>query len=652
MNLDDYNRECGTCYMLGVLASRTMLSPIESLNDSGDIIANIEAISVEPETIVNEINPIVKSKYYISIDNEQEKIKKPINYNFKDQADKIEFWNETLRDKIICFKPSLKKDRITENKVIKSMKIEHIEDYDSNILDDEYVPVPILDISTEEFEKKLNQGTSINLKNYNHSMYIPEFIICEDYIYLSFQGWNKDPNKFNNWICSRKSNKIEKLEIKINDIEHIIVDDNLIFMRRSILMDIEDSSSLIKISDKSLEDEKIEVVENNEYRSKDRRNSEIYFLDSLKSETLKSGLSYSSGDLVNLHTCVKTNPLTILAGMSGTGKSKLANMYSKVLNCKKEDETLLFLPINPSYTEPGDLLGYLNNTNGIYMPSDTGLVDFFNHANKNKDKMHIIIFDEMNLSQVEYWFAPFISLLELDPKDRELNLYSSEANCINKHQYKSSITITDNIRFIGTVNVDETTKDFSDRLLDRANIIILEKQSFSRLKEEIHEFNKEDEGSLESEKTNDYGSYEEYLSWINEENWLNAYSDTEIQFFDELHEIINKHDTEKGVSFRIIKKIGEYLNNIPRDDRRLLLDRSKAFDLQVKQRIITKLKGTESQFGKLLGTINSYDFDEAVDSELFEFFSKEEWKKISDFNLTKNEIIKKARELGAYGYAN
>lgn len=647
MNLDDYNKKCGSCYMLGVLANRRMLSPIENLDDSGDIIANIEVISLEPKLIVDKINPIAESKYYLSIDNEQERISKPIDYNIKSQANKIEFWNKTLKDKIICFKPSFKKGTETENSIIKNIKIENIEDHDIKILNDEYVPVPTLEMSTEEFEKKLKQGTSINLKNYNHSMYQPEYIICDEYIYFNFQLWDKDPNKFNNWICSKEADKIEKIKIKINDIDHIVAANNLIFMRRSRLMNIEDESSVVMIFDGLLEDEKIEILEKNE----DAIQNESEFLDDLKKETLKLGLSYSRDDLVNLHTCVKTNPLTILSGMSGTGKSKIASVYSNVLNCNEDNDNLLFLPINPSYTEPGDLLGYLNNVTGIYTASDTRLVDFLNQASKAKDKMHIVIFDEMNLSQVEYWFAPFISLLEREPGKRNLELYNPGANCINKSQYPHSIHIGDNVRFIGTVNIDETTKNFSDRLLDRANIIILEKQSFAKLKEEILEFNEE------KHKQESYNKYEEnnrlYLEWINKDKWIESYSDKEIQFFDELHEIINKYDTQKGVSFRIIKKIGEFLNNIPIDrNNELLLARSKALDLQVNQRIITKIKGTEQQFGKLIGTISSYGSDEIIDSELAQFFSKEEWKEISDFKLTKKEINRKAKELGVYGYAD
>lgn len=641
MNITDYNLKCQSCYMLGVLADKDMSNPISILNDNGPVISNIKAISVEPETIVDDINPVLKYRYYAALDNEpKNKIQLPLDYDVMPQHEKVQFWYEILRNKIICFRPCLKWDTIDKDKIIKNMIIEFVEDYDYIIPDVEFVPIPIINLGNREFENNLKQGIKMDLKVYNHCMYQPEYIICGDYIYFNFQGWEKDVRNSSVWACSKAADKIERLKIDINDIEPIIgLENNLIFIRRDILIDMEDNGESDKIANNIFDVRKPSLPK--EKTSK----MEVNFLEDLKKETLKNGLSYTKDDLVNLHTCIKTNPLTILAGMSGTGKSKLAYIYAKMLNCN-EDETLLFLPINPSYTEPGDLLGYLNNTTGIYMPSDTRLVDFLNHANENKNKMHVVIFDEMNLSQVEYWFAPFISLLERDSGERNLYLYNPKTKCINDQQYPSSIPIADNVRFIGTVNVDETTKDFSDRLLDRANIIILQKQPFKELKEELIEFKYEKNINYE------YGYYKGYSEWIKDNNWLSAYSDKEIEFFDELHEIINKYDTQKGVSFRIVKKIGEYLNNIPKDGDELMLERSLAFDLQVKQRIITKIKGTEKQFGKLVGTMNSYEENKPSNSELFNFFSNEEWKDISDFELTKKEITKKARKLGVYGYAN
>lgn len=122
--------------------------------------------------------------------------------------------------------------------------------------------------------------------------------------------------------------------------------------------------------------------------------------------------------------------------------------------------------------------------------------------------------------------------------------------------------------------------------------------------------------------------------------------------FDELHNLINAADSQKGVSFRIVERIGNYINNIPiNEDRELMLSRRVAIDIQVKQRILTKLKGTESQYGSLIGTMMP-DNETPQNSALYEFFSSDTALEISNFEFTKQDIKRKAKELGIYGYTN
>ncbi|WP_052356541.1 hypothetical protein [Faecalimicrobium dakarense] len=319
-----------------------------------------------------------------------------------------------------------------------------------------------------------------------------------------------------------------------------------------------------------------------------------------------------------------------------------------MLGINEDNNTLLFLPISPSYTEPEDLTGYLNNTTGLYIASETGLVDLLVHAENNPNKMHMIIFDEMNLSQVEHWFAPFISLLELEPKDRKLKLYSKDAVCHNSIKYKHTLNIGDNIIFIGTVNIDETTKDFSDRLLDRANIVTLKKKKFTEFKnEKINSYNI---GEVEKITY----SHEEYRSWVAGTNGVEDLTNQELILLDNLHDIIQIHDQQKGVSFRILEKICSYINNIPSifDENDVeTISRREAFDIEIKQRLLTKLKGTERQYGGLIGKLD-INSKEISNSELYNFFNSEDAMKISDFELTKQEIIRKAKELSMYGYTN
>ncbi|MNW49503.1 hypothetical protein D3C74_269230 [compost metagenome] len=332
--------------------------------------------------------------------------------------------------------------------------------------------------------------------------------------------------------------------------------------------------------------------------------------------------------------------------MSGTGKSQLALLYAEAMGLKQDKDTLLVLPISPSYTEPSDLLGYLNASTGLYVPSDTGFVEFLKHAKDDPEQMHMVVFDEMNLSQVEHWFAPFISILELpENQERRLRLYNKDmATCHNRSDYPDSIEIGDNIVFIGTANIDETTKNFSDRFLDRANIVTLRKLSFSYLAER--------EPVEPTKPLISFGSKDVFTKWRSENHAIGAFSLDELKFFDQLHETIQQYDNQKGVSHRVIRKMGEYLNSIPLNPSgKPYLDRKIVIDLQIKQRILTKIRGSSDQFQDLIGTASETQGD-VQQSELFTLFISEQAREISDFEFTLAEIHRKAREMRIHDYAS
>lgn len=87
----------------------------------------------------------------------------------------------------------------------------------------------------------------------------------------------------------------------------------------------------------------------------------------------------------------------------------------------------------------------------------------------------MVVFDEMNLARVEHYFSQFLSVLEMKPDSRKIKLYNKEleSRMYNNEKYPSSITIKSNVLFVGTVNTDESTYQFSDKVLDRANVINL-----------------------------------------------------------------------------------------------------------------------------------------------------------------------------------
>lgn len=372
--------------------------------------------------------------------------------------------------------------------------------------------------------------------------------------------------------------------------------------------------------------EKLEDIDTKE------RNDEL-LIQMMDYHSQKRNLFYNMKDLVNVHTAIKCSNLVILSGLSGTGKSALVEIYARALGIRNnlEDDRLLFVPVRPSWNDDADLLGYVDLVHNVYRPSGTGFVDFLINAQKeeNKGKMFIVCFDEMNLARVEHYFSQFLSILERPESQRELQLYDNQyaGQLYNSKTYPSKITIGDNIRFIGTVNIDESTYHFSDKVLDRANVIELDVLDYSK------EWTKKQYASL----TTPTWTKDEYDSLINKDNDVTVDKIQELLW--SIHQLMQSASAKYGVGPRIVKSIKMYINNLPKTE----IDgfnKGVALDYQIAQRILTKVRGPEIQIGRLL--------DKSSDRNFNKIF--EEYKDLSDFKKCKKVIMEKQKELEAYGY--
>lgn len=361
------------------------------------------------------------------------------------------------------------------------------------------------------------------------------------------------------------------------------------------------------------------------------------FLEHFIATTHELGLLYAEKDLINFHTSMKSSNLVILAGMSGTGKSKLVNAYSRALGLYSDQFT--FIPVRPSWTDDADLIGYADTLHMVYRPGDSGLINALKQAEKEEDKLFIICFDEMNLARVEHYFSQFLSILEMEPGRRTLRLYNDElANTLyNSAQYPPTITIKDNVMFVGTVNLDESTYHFSDKVLDRANVIQLEVLPFHQLleigdkKKVVHS----------RDQVIDYEGYDLFKN----NNRNIDLSAEEIEFLWELHCELQKVNQQMGVGQRIVRQIDAYLKNLPHQNT---LTRSEALDIQIVQRILTKVRGSEEQLQQLLGNYER-NYGHLNSSSFMDLLNR--YSSLSHFNQTKKTIINKARELKLNGYS-
>lgn len=362
------------------------------------------------------------------------------------------------------------------------------------------------------------------------------------------------------------------------------------------------------------------------------KNDEL-IIRSMDYHSQKRNLYYSFEDFINIHTAIKCSNLVILSGLSGTGKSALVDVYARALGIntmtRPEENRLLFIPVRPSWNDDADLLGYIDLVHMVYRASDTGFVDFLIRAQQDENKMYIVCFDEMNLARVEHYFSQFLSILERPSNQRELQLYDDQygGRLYNSAAYPSRIKIGDNVRFIGTVNVDESTYHFSDKVLDRANVIQLEVLNYST------DWIKKNYGTMSAVNW----TYEDYNNIIIR-NMDVEMNDIQCLLWD-LHQLLQSASIKYGIGPRIVKSIVMYMQNLPKANLGKF-DSRLGLDYQIAQRVLTKVRGPESQLGEILNESNENNF-----LSIFDKYSV-----LSDFSKCRSIVKQKQKELVAYGY--
>lgn len=176
------------------------------------------------------------------------------------------------------------------------------------------------------------------------------------------------------------------------------------------------------------------------------------------------GMRISDKVLRRFHLSLLSRGFVILSGVSGTGKTWLTEAYAKAVGALHK-----VVPVAPNWTSNEDLLGYLNPIDNTY--HDTPFTDFIRQAaaawarDGESAPRHFLVLDEMNLARVEYYFAKFLSGMEVRFREGVSTLELAPGH---------DVQLTPNLLFVGTVNVDETTHGFADKVYDRAQLIELE----------------------------------------------------------------------------------------------------------------------------------------------------------------------------------
>ena len=184
----------------------------------------------------------------------------------------------------------------------------------------------------------------------------------------------------------------------------------------------------------------------------------------------RHGLYYDIEDIRRFIAGMSVSHMLILQGMSGTGKTSLAHAIGSFV-----DNSSTIIPVQPMWKERTDLVGYYNEFTRRF--NETLLLTKMYEANYSKD-IYVTVLDEMNIARVEYYFAEFLSLLELpNPEERYLDVVSDKWDNDPIQLKDGRIKLPTNMWFIGTANNDDSTFLISDKVYDRAMILDLDQKT-------------------------------------------------------------------------------------------------------------------------------------------------------------------------------
>lgn len=334
-------------------------------------------------------------------------------------------------------------------------------------------------------------------------------------------------------------------------------------------------------------------------------------------------------------TAIKSKPFLLLAGISGTGKSRIVRELARACWDKDSKEYDVQKPINyemiqvkPNWHDSSELIGYISRISGqpVFIPGE--FLKFIVKAWEHPEVPYFLCLDEMNLAPVEQYFAEYLSVIETRKKNKEGKIvtdalikpeYKNErdektnelkpaqwyenlvdtllAGCsdtniwaLRKQFLSEGISIPQNLIVIGTVNMDETTFSFSRKVLDRAMTIEMnEVDLYSGLTERHEQIGKLGEKELIGTAVEGVDVYE-------------GYKDVCDKALTYLQAVNNALDTSFKIAYRTRNDFLLYVvNNLPynKDEQGNDLSEdfviARALDEITSMKILSRIEGDETK---------------------------------------------------------
>ena len=301
------------------------------------------------------------------------------------------------------------------------------------------------------------------------------------------------------------------------------------------------------------------------------------------------GFNYDGSLIENFYLGLKSKPFVILAGTSGTGKTRLVRLFAEAINAEYK-----LVSVRPDWSDSSDLFGHVD-LNQKFVPG--AIIDFVKQAELNPNKPYFLCLDEMNLARVEYYMSDILSAIETrryesgmiitDPVVSSAN-YGNDPHALGRY---GKVILPGNLYIVGTVNMDETTFPFSKKVLDRANTIefsyvdLLSMSSFSTATSDKITVTNEFLVSKYITLNDCEAADREYIGSVC----------TTLSRINGILEIANAH-----IGYRVRDEIVFYMLNNREAD---LLDDKIAFDNQIMQKILPRVQGSSESIKTMLGEL-------------------------------------------------
>lgn len=314
--------------------------------------------------------------------------------------------------------------------------------------------------------------------------------------------------------------------------------------------------------------------------------------------------SISPIEIINLIVTIQQSFLSFIAGLPGGGKTSLVRLLAEVKGLERK--RFLEIPVARGWTGQKDLIGYFNPISNKFQASSTGIYNFLYSLNKEigkgvKTPCSLVLLDEANLSPIEHYWSSFMGISDLKGH-KPIKLGEDD------------LQIPEHLRFVATINYDNTTEFLSHRVLDRAPVILLENNTISpsiidKIQNPMNLLN----------MPISYDVMEYYFGIV---DYIPELTDKEQRIFDQIKSILEDKKFDLGKTIQISNRksiaIRQYCNKARplmraySDDNDVL-----ALDYAILQLILPQIRGNGKNFSNRLNNLKqiliSHDLHKSVD---------------------------------------